>query len=62
MTTAAERLSAAELRELFLFTDLDDGQLAWVAGHGAVVAYPAGAEVSVEGEPAGASRPSSRGR
>ncbi len=52
MTTAAERLSAAELRELFLFTDLDDGQLGWVAGHGAVVAYPAGAEVSVEGEPA----------
>ena len=52
MTTAAERLSAAELRELFLFTDLDDGQLAWVASHGAVVAYPAGAEVSVEGEPA----------
>ena len=52
MTTAAARLSAAELRELFLFTDLDDGQLAWVAEHGAVVAYPAGADVSVEGEPA----------
>ena len=52
MTTAAERLGPAELRELFLFADLDDGQLAWVAEHGAVVAYPAGADVSVEGEPA----------
>ncbi len=52
MTTAAQRLSPAELRELFLFTDLDDEQLAWVAEHGEVVAFPAGADVSVEGEPA----------
>jgi signal transduction histidine kinase len=52
VTTAAERLGPAELRELFLFADLDDEQLAWVADHGAVVAYPAGADVSVEGEPA----------
>ena len=52
MTTAAERLTPAELRELFLFADLDDDQLAWVAEHGDVVGYPAGAAVSVEGEPA----------
>ena len=52
MTTAAQRLTPAELRELFLFADLDDEQLAWVAAHGDVVAYPAGAAVSVEGEPA----------
>ncbi|SNS17752.1 Cyclic nucleotide-binding domain-containing protein [Geodermatophilus pulveris] len=52
MTTATERLTAAELRELFLFADLDDDQLAWVAEHGDVVSHPAGAAVSVEGEPA----------
>jgi signal transduction histidine kinase len=52
VTTAAERLAPAELRELFLFADLDDAQLAWVAEHGDVVAFPAGAEVSAEGEPA----------
>ncbi|WNV73691.1 ATP-binding protein [Geodermatophilus sp. DSM 44513] len=52
MTTAAQRLSAAELRELFLFADLDEEQLAWVAAHADVVSYPAGAAVSVEGEPA----------
>jgi signal transduction histidine kinase len=52
VTTAAERLAPAELRELFLFADLDDAQLAWVAEHGDVVAFPAGTEVSVEGEPA----------
>ena len=52
MTTAAQRLTPAELRELFLFADLDDEQLAWVAEHGDVVTFPAGAEVSVEGEPA----------
>ena len=45
-------LAPAELRELFLFADLDDEQLAWVSEHGAVVAYPASAEVSVEGQPA----------
>ncbi|MGY1692706.1 ATP-binding protein [Geodermatophilus sp. SYSU D01105] len=52
MTTAASRLSPAELRELFLFADLDDEQLAWVAQHGDVVECPAGSDVSVEGEPA----------
>jgi signal transduction histidine kinase len=52
MTTAAERLSADELRALFLFTDLDDDQLAWVAEHGDVVECAAGSAVCVEGEPA----------
>jgi signal transduction histidine kinase len=50
--TTAARLTPDELRGLFLFADLDDDQLAWVAENGDVVAYPAGAEVSVEGEPA----------
>ncbi|MGY1809382.1 ATP-binding protein [Blastococcus sp. SYSU D00669] len=45
-------LEPAELRRLFLFEDLDDEQLAWVAGAGDVVDYPAGAVVSAEGEPA----------
>nr|WP_239521597.1 ATP-binding protein [Geodermatophilus sabuli] len=40
------------MRELFLFTDLDETQLQWVADHGDVVDCPAGAEVSVQGEPA----------
>ena len=40
MTTTAARLGPAELRELFLFADLDDEQLAWVADHGAVVRHP----------------------
>jgi signal transduction histidine kinase len=52
VTTAASRLGPAELRELFLFADLDDEQLAWVAEHGDVVEYPAGSDVSVEGEQA----------
>jgi signal transduction histidine kinase len=41
-----------ELRELFLFADLTDKQLDWVATNGDVVAYQAGAAVSVEGEQA----------
>ncbi len=52
MTTTPQRLSADELRELFLFADLDPEQLAWVAANGDVVDFPAGADVSVEGEPA----------
>ncbi len=51
-TTAEQRLTRNELRELFLFEDLDDEQLDWVAGHGDVVAFPAGSDVSVEGQPA----------
>lgn len=42
----------ARLRELFLFSDLDDDQLAWVAANGDVVSYKAGEAVLVEGEPA----------
>src|SRR5690348_7750484 len=45
-------LSPAELRKLFLFADLDDDKLAWVAAHGDVVEYPAGSVVSAEGAPA----------
>ncbi|MGY1753574.1 ATP-binding protein [Blastococcus sp. SYSU D01042] len=50
--TTGQRLAPAELRELFLFEDLDDEQLAWVAANGDVVDVAAGADVSVEGEPA----------
>jgi signal transduction histidine kinase len=46
------RLAPDELRGLFLFERLDPEQLDWVAGHGDVVPYPAGADVAVEGEPA----------
>lgn len=42
----------AQLRELFLFEDLTDAQLAWIAENGDVVDYKAGESVSVEGEPA----------
>ncbi|MGY1744284.1 ATP-binding protein [Blastococcus sp. SYSU D00695] len=56
MTAAAPgegaRLTPDELRGLFLFEDLDDEQLAWVAANGDVVECAAGTEVSVEGEPA----------
>jgi signal transduction histidine kinase len=52
MTTTHRRLTPDELRGLFLFEDLDDEQLAWVAGNGDVVDRPAGVDVSVEGEPA----------
>jgi signal transduction histidine kinase len=50
--SAPARLAPGELRELFLFADLADEQLDWVAAHGDVVSYPAGADVAVEGEPA----------
>jgi len=52
MTSTEQRLSADELRELFLFEHLDDDQLAWVADNGDVVESLAGTDVSVEGEPA----------
>jgi signal transduction histidine kinase len=52
VTTAQQRLTPAALRELFLFEDLDEAQLTWVAANGDVVDFPEGAEVSVEGEPA----------
>jgi hypothetical protein len=35
-------LTPRQLRELFLFADLDDEQLDWIAGCGDVVEVPAG--------------------
>jgi signal transduction histidine kinase len=43
-------LTPDELRELFLFADLSDEQLDWLAGCGDIVEYPAGAEIVREGE------------
>jgi signal transduction histidine kinase len=51
MTQAPARLSHDELRELFLFENLTDEQLDWVSANGDVVAFPSGADVSVEGQP-----------
>jgi signal transduction histidine kinase len=48
----SEHLTPAQLRELFLFTDLDDEKLAWLARAGDVVEFPAGSVVSAEGAPA----------
>ncbi|MGI5131867.1 ATP-binding protein [Pseudonocardia sp. CA-107938] len=50
--TLPAHLPADELRTLFLFTDLDDDQLAWIAEHGDVVEVPAGEYIVREGEPA----------
>jgi signal transduction histidine kinase len=47
-----ERLSTDELRTLFLFAELTDDQLSWLAVHGRVVEYPAGATIHAEGAPA----------
>jgi signal transduction histidine kinase len=47
-----ERLTPANLRTLFLFEQLDDDQLAWLAERGRVVDYPAGATIHAEGSPA----------
>src|SRR3954463_9342614 len=52
MTAIERRLGPEELRELFLFENLTDPQLDWVAANGDVVDFPAGTEGSVEGEPA----------
>jgi signal transduction histidine kinase len=49
---AETHLTSDELRSLFLFTDLDDEQLAWVAEHADVISVPAGEDVVVEGEQA----------
>jgi signal transduction histidine kinase len=49
---APQRLSPAELRELFLFTDLTDDQLQWVQDNGEVVTATAGANIVEEGAPA----------
>jgi len=50
--TEPERLAPEELRTLFLFEQLDDDQIAWLAERGRVVEYPAGATVHSEGTPA----------
>ena len=47
-----ERLSTDELRTLFLFEELNEEQLDWLAAHGRVVEYPAGAIIHPEGGPA----------
>jgi len=52
MTTTPARLAPDELRELFLFENLDAEQLAWVSANGDVMTFPAGADVTVEGDPA----------
>ena len=49
---AGDRLTEAELRELFLFTELDDEQLAWISSHGDVVEVPMGEDVVAEADPA----------
>jgi signal transduction histidine kinase len=48
----AQRLSPAELKELFLFESLDDDQLNWLSQTGYVQSWPAGQAVYTEGEPA----------
>jgi signal transduction histidine kinase len=45
-------LTKDELRELFLFEALDDGQLGWLQKHGEVVTRRAGEFVVQEGDPA----------
>ena len=52
MSTPVQRLAPDELRELFLFADLDADQLTWVSKHGEVVTVPAGDDLFTEGEPA----------
>jgi signal transduction histidine kinase len=47
-----ERLGPAALRELFLFEQLSDDQLAWLAERGEVAAYEAGTTIYRVGEPA----------
>ena len=47
-----ERLPPDELRTLFLFEDLEDDHLTWLAERGQVVEYPAGATIHAEGSPA----------
>ena len=49
---AGERLTAEQLRELFLFSDLSDEQLAWISEHGDVVEIPMGGDIVRETEPA----------
>jgi signal transduction histidine kinase len=50
--TEPERLTPEQLRTLFLFEDLNDEQIAWLAERGRVVEYDAGATIHAEGSPA----------
>ncbi len=52
ITEGMQRLPAQELRSLFLFEKLSDGQLGWLAEHGWVTEHPSGATVVAEGTPA----------
>ncbi|MEU8117019.1 ATP-binding protein [Micromonospora sp. NPDC048947] len=52
MPTESDRLTPAQLRTLFLFEALDDGQLDWLAEHGRVEQRAGGTLVYGEGEPA----------
>jgi signal transduction histidine kinase len=52
VTTQPTSIEPERLRELFLFADLSDEQLAWVAANSDVVSYRAGETVLEEGEPA----------
>jgi signal transduction histidine kinase len=47
-----DSLSRDDLRDLFLFERLTDGQLDWLVEHGQVETVPAGGHVVTEGEPA----------
>jgi signal transduction histidine kinase len=47
-----ERLTPKELRTLFLFEELKDDQLSWLAERGRIVEYPEGATIHAEGAPA----------
>jgi signal transduction histidine kinase len=49
---AEERLTADDVRSLFLFESLDDDQLAWLASEGHVEHAAAGERIYTEGEPA----------
>src|SRR4029453_4183303 len=46
------RLGPGELRGLFLFEKLDDGQVAWLAERGGIATYRAGETIYRTGEPA----------
>jgi signal transduction histidine kinase len=52
ITETTERLSADELRKLFLFEKLSDEQLAWLSEHGWVIEVPGGTTLLEEGAPA----------
>ncbi|MGH9211225.1 MAG: sensor histidine kinase [Acidimicrobiales bacterium] len=49
---AVKRLTPDELRTLFLFEDLDDEHLAWIAERSTVVEYAGGLTIHAEGSPA----------